>query len=64
VKGDPRNINFPDEIFDVVFLKFVMEHIGGFEDQKKMADEIRRVGKRYFVQSSLGVNYIKRKYWG
>jgi hypothetical protein len=29
----------------------VIEHVGGIEDQSKMANEIRRVGRRYFVQT-------------
>jgi len=52
VKGDARDLNmFKDNEFDVVFSNSVIEHVGNFEEQKKMANEIRRVGKRYFVQT-------------
>jgi hypothetical protein len=51
VKGDARDLKFPDKSFDVVFSNSVIEHVGGFVDQYKMAQEVRRVGKRYFIQT-------------
>lgn len=42
---------FEDKQFDIVFSNSVIEHVGSFEDQLKMADEIRRVGEKYFVQT-------------
>lgn len=53
VVGDARDLSrYPTHAFDVVFSNSVIEHLGpDFADQKKMADEIRRVGKRYFVQT-------------
>lgn len=42
---------FPDSEFDVVFSNSVIEHLGTYEDQWKMAEEVRRVGQRYFVQT-------------
>ena len=29
----------------------MIEHVGGYTDQQRMAGEIRRVGRRYFVQT-------------
>jgi hypothetical protein len=50
--GDARNMSgFKDNQFDVVFSNSVIEHVGGYDDQRLMADEIRRVGMRYFVQT-------------
>lgn len=50
--GDVRDMSrFKDREFDVVFSNSVIEHLGKFEDQLKAANEIRRVGKRYFVQT-------------
>lgn len=47
---------FSDSEFDVVFSNGVIECIGDYDDQKQMADEIRRVGKRYFVEALSSVD--------
>ncbi len=52
VKGDARNLKeYKDKQFDIVFSNSVIEHLESFDDQKRMADEARRVGKRYFIQT-------------
>lgn len=52
IKGDARDLSrFGDNEFDVVFSNSVIEHVGRFDEQKKMADEIIRTGKRYYVQT-------------
>ena len=35
----------------MVFSNSVIEHVGGLEDQRRMAEEIQRVGRRFFVQT-------------
>lgn len=52
VAADARDLGmYPDRAFDVVFSNSVIEHVGGPEDQRRMADEVRRVGRAYFVQT-------------
>ena len=40
-----------DQAFDIAFSNSVIEHVGGYSEQKKLADEIRRVGKSYWIQT-------------
>lgn len=50
VVGDARRLPFRDGAFDIVFSNSVIEHVGDATQQALMAREIRRVGRRYFVQ--------------
>lgn len=49
VVADACDLPWPDKYFDVVYSNAVIEHVGNFENQKKMASEIMRVGRRWFV---------------
>lgn len=50
--GDARDLSrFGNQQFDVVFSNSVIGHVGGFSDQMSMANEVRRVGRNFFVQT-------------
>ncbi len=52
VIGDARDMSaFEDGEFDVAFSNSVIEHVGELAEQRQMAKEMMRVGKRYFVQT-------------
>ncbi|MEX2567235.1 MAG: methyltransferase domain-containing protein [Cyclobacteriaceae bacterium] len=50
--GDATDLaQFDTKSFDLVFSNSVIEHLYNIENQKKMASEIQRVGKYFFVQT-------------
>ena len=52
VVGDATDLSrYADDEFDVVFSNSVIEHLYTKDKQQKMADEMRRVGKSYHVQT-------------
>jgi len=51
VVGDGRYLPFRDGSFDIVFSNSVIEHISSPEDQQRFADEVRRTGRAYWVQT-------------
>lgn len=51
VVGDARDLSrYRDKEFDIVYSNAVINLVGTFIEQQRMAAEIRRVGKRYLVQ--------------
>lgn len=51
VAADGCVLPFPDGAFDVVFSNSVIEHLTTSERQQQFANEVMRVGKRYYVQT-------------
>ena len=42
---------FEDTSFDIVFSNSVIEHLFDFQSQVKMANEVQRLGRSYFIQT-------------
>src|SRR6185437_10609540 len=51
IYGDGCRLPFADAAFDIVFSNSVIEHVGDSEAQQRFADEIRRTGRGYWVQT-------------
>jgi len=51
VVADSCHLPFGDEAFDIVYSNSVIEHLGNLWHQQETAEEIRRVGRRYYVQT-------------
>ena len=51
VFADGRALPFADRAFEVVFSNSVIEHVGNAQEQCRFAEEIRRVGRSYWVQT-------------
>lgn len=50
--GDARDMRqFTDKQFQIVFSNSVIEHVGTYAQQQQMAEEVKRVGERYYVQT-------------
>lgn len=52
IVGDATNLhNIKDNEYDVAFSNSVIEHVYSFENQRKMSEEVKRVGRYHFIQT-------------
>ena len=52
IEGDACNLEaFANKSFDLVFSNSVIEHLFSKQNQEKMANEVIRVGKNYYIQT-------------
>jgi hypothetical protein len=51
VQADARDLEYATDSFDVAYSNSCIEHVGTDDDMARVAAEIRRVGRRYFVQT-------------
>ena len=52
IKGDACDLEgVADKSFDFVFSNSVIEHLFSMQNQQKMANEVKRVGKNYYIQT-------------
>jgi Methyltransferase domain len=49
--GDGCDLKFDDNAFDIVFSNSVIEHVGDWGKQIDFAKEVRRVGKKLWIQT-------------
>lgn len=49
--ADGRELPYDSQSFDIAYSNSVIEHVGTYEDQKRFAAEIRRAGRRIYVQT-------------
>jgi hypothetical protein len=50
-KGDGCSLTYADGSFDIAFSNSVIEHVGDFSQQRAFAKEVRRVGRKIWVQT-------------
>ena len=52
IQADATDMSqIPDNHYDVAFSNSVIEHVGGIEEQQKMAGEMQRIAKNIFMQT-------------
>ncbi|MBK8551911.1 MAG: class I SAM-dependent methyltransferase [Ignavibacteria bacterium] len=52
IKRDVTDLKFfEDKEYDVVYSNSLLEHINNFDEQRKLAEEVMRIGRHYFVQT-------------
>jgi hypothetical protein len=60
--GNALALNFKDKSYDLVFSNSVIEHVQTWENQKKFAHEVDRVGKGLWIQTPAREFFIEPHY--
>lgn len=51
LQGDGRNLEYANQSYEVIYSNSVIEHVGDWDDQVKFANEMRRVGRKLWIQT-------------
>jgi methyltransferase family protein len=51
IHGDGRSTGLQDQAFDLAFSNSAIEHVGSFDDQRRLANEMLRIGRRIYCQT-------------
>ena len=49
--GNGCELEFPDKHYDIAYSNSVIEHVGAWENQRRFANELRRVGRKIWCQT-------------
>ena len=62
--GDALALPYPDRAWDIVFSNSLIEHVGTADAQRRAADEMRRVGRRLWIQTPAREFFLEPHYIG
>jgi SAM-dependent methyltransferase len=62
VVGDATKLQYADSSFEIVFSNSVIEHVGSWERQQQFAKEVRRVGRKLWIQTPARIFPIEPHY--
>jgi Methyltransferase domain len=76
LQGDGKDTRLPDAAFDLAFSNSAIEHVGDFENQRRFAKEMLRLGRHIYCQTpnkrfpvephflGLFVHWLPREWFG
>lgn len=60
--GNGCDLEMPDQSYDIVYSNSVIEHVGTWSNQVKLASEARRIGKKLWIQTPAIEFFIEPHY--